>query len=281
MERLRGRRILLAEDNPINQQLALEFLQRAEASVDIAESGRAAVEMALTNDYEVILMDIHMPEMDGLAATRELRTQGLTLPIIAISADALAERRANALAAGCTDYVTKPIDFDALLGTLHHLIESAQTAPRRRASDPTPARERNRDQLAEQFAAAHRVPGIDVGQAIRNHNGNVRLMLKLMGDFGKYYGTAGARLREAVANGDLEAAERLAHNLHGVAGSFAARDLKDAAKTLERAIAEREDLNLLGLVQSFEVALSEVLESAESLASNEFSFRATDFEESA
>jgi PAS domain S-box-containing protein len=274
--RLQGRRILLAEDNPINQQLALEFLQRADASVAIAATGKAAVEMALAGDYDAILMDIHMPEMDDLAATREIRAHDMNLPIVAVSADALADRRAKALAAGCSEYVTKPIDFDALLAMLHHLL--AETPMRSRSRREDPETRGAKEQTAEQFAHAHRLPGIDVGEAIRNHNGNVRLMLKLMGDFGKYYGDAGARLREAVSTGDLEFAERLAHNLHGVAGSFAARDLREASKALELAIAERGDLNLLGLVQSFETALNEVLESAESLASNEVSFRATDFE---
>jgi PAS domain S-box-containing protein len=296
IETLHGRRILLAEDNPINQQLALEFLERAHATIDIAETGTAAVDKALANTYDIILMDIHMPEMDGLAATREIRARGLDMPIVAVSADALAERRTEALTAGCSDYITKPIDFDVLFGTLHQLLSNDGIAKpqQRRASDPAaprstalPAQEQAQAPpptsvpTAEQFARTHRVPGIDVVEAIRNHNGNVRLMLKLMGDFGRYYGNAGPRLREAVTQGDLEAAERLAHNLHGVAGSFGARHLRESAKALELAIAKRENVNLLGLVQSFELALNEVLESAESLASNEVSFRASDFEKSA
>jgi len=109
------RRVLLAEDNPINQQLALAFLQRAGAKVDIAETGRQAVARAVANTYDVILMDIRMPEMDGLEATRELREQGLQVPIIAVSADAIGERRSRALDAGCNGYVTKPIDFETLV----------------------------------------------------------------------------------------------------------------------------------------------------------------------
>ena len=271
---LNGRRILLAEDNPINQQLALEFLQRANAQVDIAQNGRVAVDMTLDGDYDAILMDIHMPEMDGLEAARAIRERGFTLPIVAVSADALAERRSSALDAGCNDYVTKPIDFDELLGTLHRLLSGVPTglpAPRRRASDPAT------NPTSADALAAQRVPGINVGDAIRSHNGNVKLMLKLMGDFGRYYGDAGQRMREAVVAGDLESAERLAHNLHGVAGSFGAQHLKEASKTLELALGKRDSKNVLGLVQSFEIALTEVLESAESLASNEVSFRATDF----
>ena len=123
-----------------------------------------------------------------------------------------------------------------------------------------------------------RVPGINIGEAIKFHNGNVKLMLKLMGEFGHYYGNAASRMREAVSDNDYEAAERLAHNLHGVAGSFGASDLKDASKALELALVHGDKQNLLGLVRSFEVALTEVLESAELLANREVSFRASDFE---
>ena len=121
-----------------------------------------------------------------------------------------------------------------------------------------------------------RLPGIDVGAAIRGHNGNIRLMLKLMGDFGRYYGDAGPRMRRLVTLEQSEEAERLAHNLHGVAGSFGARRLQEASKTLELALGERSGVNLLGLVQSFEIALEEVLESADALASDQVPLRASD-----
>ena len=122
-----------------------------------------------------------------------------------------------------------------------------------------------------------RVAGIDIGQAIRGHNGNVKLMIRLMGDFGRYYGDAGVKMRGYITTEAFEEAERLAHNLHGVAGSFGARRLKEASKTLELAIASEEDGNLLGLVQSFEVALTEVLESTEIMAREEIRFRASDY----
>lgn len=172
---LRGRHILVAEDNPINQQLALEFLQRAGSSVDIAETGRHAVASAVESSYDSILMDIHMPQLDGLEATRMLREQGINVPIIAVSADALAERKAAAIEAGCNAYVTKPIDFDALL------IEMAKVLPEvdppvamgRRATDaPLETSDENVSVDAEAFQL-QRVPAIDIGAAIRSHNGNV------------------------------------------------------------------------------------------------------------
>jgi signal transduction histidine kinase/DNA-binding response OmpR family regulator len=275
---LRDRRILVAEDNPINQQLALEFLHRAGAQVDIAETGRQAIMRATERSYDAILMDIHMPQIDGLEATRTLRAQGLTLPIIAVSADALVERRATAREAGCNGYVTKPIDFDVLLAELAtHLPDTIAEPRNRRATD---VGEDAGDAAAFDL---RRVPGIDIGEAIRGHNGNVRLMLKLMGDFGRYYGDAGSKMREYVSNRSFDEAERLAHNLHGVAGSFGAKRLKEASKTLERALAREQPgvdaTGLLGFVRSFEIALSEVLESSEALAANEIRLRATDFSE--
>ena len=276
---LRDRHILVAEDNPINQQLALEFLQRAGASVDIAETGRHAVASAVDASYDIILMDIHMPQLDGMEATRLLREQGITVPIIAVSADALAERKAAALEAGCDAYITKPIDFDALLIELAKALPELDTPVTmgRRATDApiqAPGEDVSVDTEALQL---QRVPGIDIGAAIRSHNGNVKLMTKLMGDFGRYYGDAGPKIRELVAAKQYEEAERLAHNLHGVAGSFGARRLQEASKTLELALAKGEIKNLFGLAQSFEIALAEVLESAEVLASREIPFRASDF----
>ncbi|MEZ5597816.1 MAG: ATP-binding protein [Pseudomonadales bacterium] len=279
---LRGRRILVAEDNPINQQLALEFLQRMSASVDIAVNGREAVARVTENEYDIVLMDIHMPELDGLGATRVIRDQHINVPIIAVSADALADRRTSALAAGCNGYVTKPIDFDTLMREIAlHLPPAEDVNLGRRAGDPG---------LEETFMldanleiAASRVPGIDLGKAIKAHNGNVRLLVKLMGDFGKYYADAGTKIREMVTTRAFDDAERLAHNLHGVAGSFGAARLQEASKTLEKALAAAQTgvptPGLIGLTQSFEVALKEVLESAEKLASNEVPLRASDISE--
>jgi signal transduction histidine kinase/CheY-like chemotaxis protein/HPt (histidine-containing phosphotransfer) domain-containing protein len=275
---LRHKRILVAEDNPINQQLALEFLQRAGANVDIAENGREAIAYAVDGDYDLILMDIHMPEADGLEATTTLREQGIQTPVIAVSADALTERKAAAMDAGCDDYITKPIDFDKLISTMEQFLTPSETAMGRRASDQM---DDAIDDVNDEFKEfrLQRVSGIDLGLAIKNHNGNIKLMIKLMGDFGNYYADAGIKIREYISERNFDDAERLAHNLHGVAGSFGAARLQEASKTLELAVAEGEAPNLFGLAQSFEIALVEVLESAEALASREIAFRASDFAE--
>ncbi|HEY5644361.1 MAG TPA: response regulator, partial [Pseudomonadales bacterium] len=207
--------------------------------------------------------------------------EALEVPIIAVSADALAESKAAALEAGCDTYITKPIDFDTLIFELDALMPGRddEAAPRRRASDRA-GDEASIDDAVEAALSAmplQRLPGIDIAQAIRGHNGNIKLMIKLMGDFGTYYGDAGARMRGYVTSEQYEEAERLAHNLHGVAGSFGAGRLKEASKTLELAIAKSERKNLLGLVHSFELALTEVLESTEAMAREEVQFRASDY----
>lgn len=291
---LKHRRILVAEDNPINQQLALEFLTQRGAVVDIAENGRVAIAKITEGDYDAVLMDIHMPELDGLGATRILREQGITIPIIAVSADALQERKVSAMEVGCNGYVTKPIDFDLLVAALEETLPALEATNFSRratdadlaaeaitaAEDAKPAEDRS-EAVAANTLALHRLPGIDIAGAIRGHNGNVKLMMKLMGDFGTYYGDASTKMRGYVQDKQYDDGERLAHNLHGVAGSFGAPRLKEASKTLELALAKGEhngeESNLIGLVRSFEIALTEVLESADSLASNEIPFRASDF----
>ena len=273
---LRNRRILVAEDNPINQQLAMEFLERAGATVDIAQNGREAVAKATEHLYDVILMDIHMPEMDGLEACRVLREQHIEIPIIAVSADALETRKASALDAGCDSYITKPIDFDELFGEIAHLLPEERGDLKRRASDQ--AEKTDVESILKDFPQ-QRLPGIDLGEAIVGHNGNVQLMIKLMGDFGGYYGDASAKVREFISAQQFEEAERLTHNLHGVAGSFGAQRLKVASKKLELALVEGKHNDLRSLAQSFEIALTEVLESTAALASDEVRFRVSDLGE--
>jgi CheY-like chemotaxis protein len=114
-----GQRVLLAEDNPVNREIALEMLTSAGLVVETASDGQRALQMAQTRSYDVILMDVQMPHMDGLSATRAIRERsGRVTPIIAITANAFAEDRAAAEAAGMNDYIVKPFRPEVLYGTL-------------------------------------------------------------------------------------------------------------------------------------------------------------------
>jgi len=126
-----GCRILLAEDGPDNRRLIVFFLQRSGADVTVAENGQIACELALASraqgqPFDVILMDIQMPVMDGYEATGHLRSVGWTGPIIALTAHAMADDRAKCLAAGCSDYASKPVDRKKLLTTIAHWVTPAE-----------------------------------------------------------------------------------------------------------------------------------------------------------
>lgn len=116
--RLDGIQVLLAEDAPDNQMLVSRFLKMAGATVDVAEDGRVALELAMKKKYDVILMDIQMPHVDGLEATTTLRNQGYSLPIVALTAHAMKEERDRTRQAGCNEHLTKPINRAALLATV-------------------------------------------------------------------------------------------------------------------------------------------------------------------
>ncbi len=133
---LAGRRILLVEDGPDNQVLIRTLLTKAGAHVEIAGNGRIALARLEAESFDLVLMDIQMPEMDGYHATRELRRRGCRLPIIALTAHALVSERQRCEQAGCDDYLSKPVDRILLVETVQRYTDgSSTTGP----SDPQAA----------------------------------------------------------------------------------------------------------------------------------------------
>ena len=217
--------ILLVEDNLINQNLAREFLQKAGYQVILANNGEEALEALDAAPYLAVLMDVRMPIMDGYEAVRRIRGMDAydDLPVIALSAGVLKSEVDKALESGFDHYLSKPIDFRlllSLLDDLHHdpageNIVSIQ--PTSEATETSPDR-------------------VDFNLALRNHDHDQVLMARLLKDFVRIYGSAPDDLKQHLDGADTEKAERLAHNIAGVAGSFGALALMQTARDLEHLI---------------------------------------------
>ena len=236
IDRMRGARVLLVEDNEINQEVAIGQLEDAEVFVDLAENGAEAVRMARENDYDVVLMDMQMPVMDGIEATRILRSDARfqTLPIIAMTANALVSDRELCLQAGMNDHIAKPIDPDQLFGVLMRWIERPE-------GDGAGLRE-----LSEARAAVVHTPavadgpldidGIDVKSALKRTGGNRKRYVALLRRFAQQQASTVDEIRKALSMGDAATAERAAHSLKGVAGTLGATTLSETAAKAETAI---------------------------------------------
>ncbi|QEG42017.1 response regulator [Roseimaritima ulvae] len=119
-------RILIVDDNEDNRDVLARRLQRRGFDVTCAAGGKQGVEQASHDNPDVILMDMNMPELDGWDATKQIRQQGLTVPVIALTAHAMAGDRQRALDAGCNEYHTKPVELDKLLDLIENLLSTPQ-----------------------------------------------------------------------------------------------------------------------------------------------------------
>ncbi len=215
-----NRRILLVEDNPVSLDLAFEILTRAGFHVVSATNGREALNVLENGHFSAVLMDIRMPEMDGIEAIRVIRERESfqDLPVIALSAGVLDAEVKTAIDAGFSHYMTKPVDFPQLIELLNTLTGSQKSAP------ATPDRI-NRN-----------IPGMDVELALHHHNDDLELLTRMTASFVDIYASAAEDLKSLLEAGKLSDAVRLVHNIAGVAGSFGALQLTETARSIERVI---------------------------------------------
>ena len=255
-ERIRGARILLAEDNLINQQVAVEILEGAGLRVDVAASGVEAVAMVDAQDYDAVLMDIQMPGMDGYEATLRIRgsDRHRDLPIIAMTAHAISGYREACLAAGMNDYLTKPIDPETLFTVLGQWVAAGprEEAPGRPESGSGP-------ELPE------RLPGIDVAAAMQRLGGNRNLLRELLVMVGREFGASVQELRRALDLQDWPAAGRIVHTLKGALGNLSATAAHQASIALEQAVQARDAELLPDRIAAFATAFEVVLETGRGL----------------
>jgi signal transduction histidine kinase/CheY-like chemotaxis protein/putative methionine-R-sulfoxide reductase with GAF domain len=231
---LTGIRVLLVEDNAVNQQIAVELLTIAGAAVSIANDGREAV-AAITDTvqpppYDIVLMDMQMPVMDGHEATRAIRSDPRydSLPVIAMTAQAMAEERDQCLSEGMNDHITKPIDPDLLYRTVL-AFAGQRVVPRASTASQAP-----RDPAATE--GSHELPGIagvDAVDGLRRVGGNERLYRAMLRQYAEDQADTPTALRAALAAGDAETAERLAHTLKGVSATLGIKPVSEAAGVVE------------------------------------------------
>ena len=236
-----GARVLLAEDNAVNQMVAGELLRGAGLEVDLADDGVQAVERARQRPYALILMDVQMPQLDGLQAARAIRRlPGMdAVPIVAMTANAFSEDRDACLAAGMDDHITKPVMPQRLYQTLlHWLRETAPASPGGPPQAP-PAAEPEADAPAL-LAALAALPGLQAQTGLAQFSGRAGAYRRALRHWADTYarGLPGADAVEAPADGGAQLRYQL-HSLQGAAAALGAAPLAAQAQALEAYIGTR------------------------------------------
>ncbi|WP_075792130.1 hybrid sensor histidine kinase/response regulator [Massilia putida] len=254
--RLAGARILLVDDNANNREVALDFMAVARMRVDAATSGQEAIRMAQDGDYDLVLMDIQMHGMDGYTATRAIRALPgcATVPVVAMTAHAMAGDREKSLAAGMNDHVVKPIDPDLLLRTLVKWID-----PQRLAGRVAPQAAPAPIVPAAAPAALPAVRGVDWHRALVGAGGQHQRLRRRVAGFLQEYLNAPQQMRDALANGDYAPLQALAHNLKSGAAYIGATPLATLAGTLEQDLRSSRAERVSVLAPDLIVALESVL----------------------
>jgi two-component system sensor histidine kinase/response regulator len=231
LKRLHGARVLLVEDNELNREVAVGLLEDAHLSISQAENGRVAIQMIEENDYDLVLMDMQMPVLDGVAATVRIRSNPRfrSLPIIAMTANAMASDREECLRAGMNDHLAKPIDPDKLFDSLLRWISPGASVPE--TSEATPP-------ASAPVAASGSlvIPGIDTTTALRRTGGNRKRYESLLVRFADSQSAAASDIQAALSTEDATSARRIAHSLKGASANLGADALAEEAAKVEVAI---------------------------------------------
>ncbi len=270
-----GHRLLLVEDNSISQEVAREILERAGARVTLAGNGYEAVACVEEADppFDLVLMDVQMPEMDGFEATRRLRARpaGQGLPIIAMTASALPSDRQRCLDGGMDDHIAKPIDVEQLFSVVTRwlgqpaggaaaggIVAGGLAAGVPLLPKPMPS--------AARAALPAELPGIDVKDALHRLDGDVGLFRKFVTDFARTYDGVADGIAVALASGDLPRAKALGHELKSLAGNIGARTLSAAADAVQVAAFRGDGAAAAAQLPVLRAELEAVLDSAARLA---------------
>ena len=229
----RSLRILLAEDNPINVKVATVFLSRKGHTIVVAPNGLLALARLSEHPFDLVLMDVEMPEIDGMEATRRLRLglageRNRTIPVVAMAAHALADAKEDCLNAGMTGYLSKPLDFqalDAMLRTVADASPDADGNPAASSPSPTPGD----------------APVLDSAAALRRLGDDKELLLDVQNDFLRQYPHKLRLIAACRESESWEEAALAAHSLKNVAGAVGAEQARTLAGRLEKHLQAADD----------------------------------------
>ncbi|MEH6625637.1 MAG: MASE3 domain-containing protein [Motiliproteus sp.] len=273
-----GCRILLAEDNPINREVATELLSSAGLLVDTAENGRQALERIHQHVYDLVLMDLQMPEMDGIEATRLIRSIPMqsNLPVLAMTANIFEEDRQTCREVGMNDFVAKPVDPENLYLTLSKWLPEknvGQGSGGTARAEPAAAKNQSEvvaDQMRQQLDA---IDGLEAKIGLRNMRGDARAYLRLLSQFDQSHGDDAEQLRQAFDLSDFDGARNLTHTLKGTAGTLGLTDMQEISMLLETRLrhlshkpeGQEEREEALSLIDTFAATLALFRQSMENL----------------
>ncbi len=255
-EELSGVKVLLVEDNPVNQTVARSLLNTGGVITDIAENGMEAIEKIKNNRYDAVLMDIQMPKMDGIEATRHIRNKlRITdLPIIAMTAHAMHGDREKCLEAGMNDYVPKPIDRKELFAALRKNITGSNPTNRNAAETAKPDSQEN---------YPPNLPGLEIQEGLKRLGVTWQGYKEILEQYCQVYQNFSEEFRQIVDIKDFQTARLKAHSLKGAAGNISATTLRAAATDLENACVEENQEQILNILKKTEAAFSQVEKSLE------------------
>jgi PAS domain S-box-containing protein len=246
IQTISGAHLLLVEDNLQNQEIAIEYLKKANITCDIANDGKEALEM-LNSSYDGVLMDCQMPVMDGYEATgniRALSDENLKkISIIAMTANAMQGDRQRCIVSGMDDYISKPIDITKMFKTLSKWIKPQN-----------PNSLLDEDETQEKQTLSYDALGLDTHESIMRMGGDEKLYLKQLEQFKSYQTQFMSQIDEALEKQDLESLIRAVHTLKGLAGNIGAKELQHKSKELEN------DLKSNGITNTTQDASYEIIQ---------------------